>query len=74
MKYVKYFLPIKNIGETNEDNLELLCVDGSRRPISEFNNCNWGPVPTDAIMTTSAKTSSARNSYQRWLQVFCIIK
>jgi len=45
-------------------------VDGSRRPISEFKNCNWGPVPTDAIMTTSAKSSSARISYQRWLQVF----
>ncbi|XP_060870833.1 transferrin 2 [Metopolophium dirhodum] len=54
--------------KTTEDDLELLCVDGSRRPISEFNYCNWGPVPTDAIMTTSAKTSSARISYQRWLQ------
>ncbi|XP_060857598.1 transferrin 2-like isoform X2 [Metopolophium dirhodum] len=51
-----------------EDDLELLCVDGSRRPISEYNTCNWGPVPTDAIMTTSAKTSSARISYQRWLR------
>ncbi|XP_016660805.1 melanotransferrin-like [Acyrthosiphon pisum] len=54
--------------KTREDDLELLCVDGSRRPISEFNTCNWGPVPTDAIMTTSSKTSSARISYQRWLQ------
>jgi len=69
-KICEIFLPIKNLGKTTEDDLELLCVDGSRRPISEFNNCNWGPVPTDAIMTTSAKSSSARISYQRWLQVF----
>lgn len=56
-----FFLPITNIGKTKDDNLELLCVDGSRRPISEFKYCNWGPVPTDAIMITSAKSSSARN-------------
>jgi len=74
IKYVKYFYQLYNSGKTREDDLELLCVDGSRRPISEFNNCNWGPVPTDAIMTTSAKSSSARISYQRWLQVFCTIK
>ncbi|CAI6351931.1 unnamed protein product [Macrosiphum euphorbiae] len=51
-----------------EDDLELLCVDGSRHSISEFNTCNWGPVPTDTIMTSSTKTSSARISYQRWLR------
>jgi len=56
--------------QTREDDLELLCVDGSRRPINEFNNCNWGIVPTDAIVTTSAKSSTARSLYQRWLQVF----
>lgn len=65
---------IKNLGKTREDDLELLCVDGSRRPINEFKNCNWGPVPTDAIMTTSAKSSTTRISYQKWLQVFFIIK
>ncbi|VVC43089.1 Transferrin,Transferrin family, iron binding site,Transferrin-like domain [Cinara cedri] len=53
---------------TKEDDLELLCVDGSRRPISEFNRCNWGTAPTDAIVTTSAKTSADRMSYQKWLQ------
>lgn len=68
-KFKNILLQIKIIGKTNEDDLELLCLDGSRRPISEFHNCNWGPVPTDAIMTTSAKSSSVRSSYQRWIQV-----
>ncbi|XP_025413033.1 melanotransferrin [Sipha flava] len=54
--------------KTKENDLELLCLDGSRRPISEYRSCNWGPTPTDAIMTTSAKSSSARISFQKWLQ------
>ncbi|XP_050420671.1 melanotransferrin [Adelges cooleyi] len=54
--------------QTREDDLELLCLDGSRRPINEYERCNWGPAPTDSIVTTSAKSSSARSSYQKWLQ------
>lgn len=61
------------LARTKEDDLELLCVDGSRRPISEFHSCNWGTAPTDAIVTTSAKTSSDRMAYQKWLQVTSII-
>lgn len=60
------------LAQTKEDDLELLCEDGSRRPINEFKNCNWGLVPTDAIVTTSAKLSLTRSLYQRWLQVFLI--
>lgn len=58
------------LAQTKEDDLELLCEDGSRRPISEFRNCHWGLAPTDAILTTSAKSSSTRILYQNWLQVF----
>lgn len=58
------------LAQTRENDLELLCLDGSKRPISEYNNCNWGLTPTDAIVTTSAKSSSDRFAYQKWLQVF----
>lgn len=58
------------VAQTKEEDLELLCEDGSRRPISEFSNCNWGLAPTDAIVTTSAKSSSTRVLYQKWLEVF----
>jgi len=64
MTYVAY------LAQTKEEDLELLCEDGSRRPISEFSDCNWGLAPTDAIVTTSAKSSSTRILYQNWLQVF----
>jgi len=61
------------LAQTKEEDLELLCVDGSRRPINEFYNCNWGQVPTDSIVTTSAKTTSTRLSYQKWLLVFLML-
>lgn len=74
--YANYF---NILAQTKEYNLELLCLDGTRRSISEFNNCNWGLTPTDAIVTTSAKSSSERFAYQKWLQVFglliyCVLK
>lgn len=55
-------------------------MDGSRRPINDYQMCNWGMAPTDAIVTTSAKPSSTRLLYQNWLNVsiifssdFCIL-
>lgn len=50
-------------------------MDGSRRPINEYQTCNWGMAPTDAIVTTSAKSSATRLMYQNWLHVsitFCL--
>ncbi|XP_026287309.1 uncharacterized protein LOC113212723 [Frankliniella occidentalis] len=51
-----------------KDNFELLCVDGSRRPIDDFRSCNWGPVQSHAIVTTSAKSPDVRRLYQDFLQ------
>ncbi|XP_075238326.1 transferrin 2 [Lycorma delicatula] len=49
-------------------NFELLCTDGSRRPVDMYKECNWGQVPTHAIVTTSATVPKQRNLYQQFLK------
>ncbi|KAK7603014.1 hypothetical protein V9T40_003013 [Parthenolecanium corni] len=51
-----------------ENDFELLCKDGSRRPVGEYHNCNWGKVTSDAIVSSSAKSSDVRKKYQAFLQ------
>lgn len=46
----------------------MFCKDGTRRPISEYRSCNWGQVPTHAIVTTSATSSELRIRYQKFLE------
>lgn len=52
----------------SEDQLQLLCKNGQRVPVSEYLNCNWGMVPTNALVTSSARTIEERKKYQRFLQ------
>ncbi|KDR17893.1 melanotransferrin isoform X2 [Zootermopsis nevadensis] len=47
---------------------ELLCQDGSRKPVDEYQSCYWDIVPTHAVVTTSAKSTELRKSYQRFLK------
>uniref|UniRef100_T1GTP7 Transferrin-like domain-containing protein n=1 Tax=Megaselia scalaris TaxID=36166 RepID=T1GTP7_MEGSC len=49
------------------DKFELLCKDGRRVPITEYQQCNWGLVPTDALVTSSARTFKERKQFQRFL-------
>lgn len=49
------------------DDFELLCKDGSRFPINEYRQCNWGLVPAHAIVTSSARSADERKRYQRFL-------
>ncbi|PIO23315.1 hypothetical protein AB205_0152590 [Aquarana catesbeiana] len=35
-----------------KDDLELLCPDGSRKPITEYESCNLAVVPAHAVVTT----------------------
>uniref|UniRef100_A0A1B6EA49 Transferrin-like domain-containing protein n=1 Tax=Clastoptera arizonana TaxID=38151 RepID=A0A1B6EA49_9HEMI len=46
---------------------ELLCKDGSRRTVEEFQTCNWGTVPSNALVTTSAKPAKLRRLYQSFI-------
>jgi hypothetical protein len=53
----------------SEDQFELLCKNGERRPVSEYMNCNWGAVPSNALVTSSARSIEERKRYQRFLQL-----
>ncbi|XP_034658557.1 melanotransferrin [Drosophila subobscura] len=50
------------------DKFELLCRDGRRVPINDYRQCNWGQVPADAIVTSSARSFSDRAQYQMFLK------
>lgn len=52
---------------TSADQFELLCKDGTRRPITEYLQCNWGLVPSHALVTSSARTAEERRRYQSFL-------
>ena len=49
------------------EDFELLCLDGSRRSIGGYRDCNWGQIPSDAVATTSAKSIETRLKYQAFL-------
>ncbi|XP_049880568.1 melanotransferrin [Pectinophora gossypiella] len=57
----------KILGGVLEDEFELICRDGSRMPVTEWEQCNWGRVPADAIVTSSAATQEQRRKYQNFL-------
>ncbi|XP_033207220.1 melanotransferrin [Belonocnema kinseyi] len=52
-----------------KENFELLCPDGSRKPIDEYRLCNWGEIPSRAIVTSSATKQGTRKLYQRFLEM-----
>lgn len=52
----------------SKDNFQLFCKDGTRRPLSDYQICNWGVVPGSAIVTSSALTYELRKKYQKFLQ------
>lgn len=63
---------IKNIIfsiDFSADDFELLCDDGSRAPVTDYETCNWGTVPSNAIVTTSAKSPEQRRGLQDFLKV-----
>lgn len=52
---------------TSADQFELLCKDGSRRPVTEYLQCNWGLVPSHALVTSSARSAEERRRYQSFI-------
>lgn len=57
-----------NFPTVNKNDFELLCLDGKRKPIEEYNYCNWGSVPSHAVVTSSAKNIETRRIYQKFLE------
>lgn len=50
------------------DQFQLLCKNGQRMPVSDYLQCNWGLVPANAIVTSSARTIEQRKQYQKFLE------
>ncbi|ESO87859.1 hypothetical protein LOTGIDRAFT_234865 [Lottia gigantea] len=46
---------------------ELLCLDGSRQPVTEWATCNLARVPSQAVVTNKKKSETIRKHYQRVL-------
>jgi len=56
-------------GGVKKTDFELLCPDGLRRSVDDYLLCNWGEVPTHAVVASSAKTVQERLKYQDFLRV-----
>lgn len=52
----------------SKDQFSLLCPDGSRKPIDDHLNCNWGEIPSNAVVVSSATETEKRNLYQSFLE------
>ncbi|CAK9812062.1 MELTF [Anthophora plagiata] len=57
-----------DLNSVKKDQFELLCRDGTRKSIDEYTHCNWGNVPSRAIVTSSATKVETRRLYQRFLE------
>lgn len=64
---VSEMIASKKFRSVNTDRFELLCKDGSRKPLSEYRSCNWGLVPSHAVVTSSARSQEERKHYQRFM-------
>lgn len=58
----------KSFKSTSADQFQLLCKNGQRAPVSDYLQCNWGLVPSNAIVTSSARTIEERKQYQKFLE------
>ena len=49
------------------DQFELLCLDGTRRPVSDYEQCSWGIAPGHFVIVSSAMASGERRAVQKFL-------
>ncbi|XP_011298929.1 ovotransferrin, partial [Fopius arisanus] len=52
----------------SKDQFQLLCRDGSRKSVDDYRDCNWGNVPSRAVVASSATSPEFRRVYQRFLK------
>ncbi|GAB0092188.1 Transferrin [Sergentomyia squamirostris] len=64
---VKEMISSKGFKSITEDRFELFCPDGQKRPVSSYRECNWGLVPSNAIVVSSAKSSDERKQIEQFL-------
>ena len=68
MQKIFIFFSLLNSATQKKENFELLCPDGSRKSVDEYRLCNWGEVPSRAIVTSSATKQITRKLYQNFLE------
>ncbi|KAG5343730.1 TRFM protein, partial [Acromyrmex charruanus] len=57
-----------DFSSVKKEQFELLCTSGIRKSIDDYSTCNWGIVPSRAIVTSSATNFETRRRYQRFLE------
>ncbi|XP_011195996.1 melanotransferrin [Zeugodacus cucurbitae] len=65
---VMEMLQTNEFGSLSPDRFELLCRDGRRVAVSEYRQCHWGVIPSDAVVTSSARNSFERKKFQQFLR------
>lgn len=65
---VSEMIQSKSFKSTSPDQFQLLCKNGQRAPVSDYLQCNWGLVPSNAIVTSSARRIEERKQYQNFLE------
>lgn len=54
--------------QIKKEQFKLLCMDGTRQSVDEYRTCNWGRVPSRAVITSSATKFEIRRLYQKFLE------
>ncbi|XP_046549141.1 LOW QUALITY PROTEIN: melanotransferrin-like [Haliotis rubra] len=49
------------------DTFRLLCPDNTKRPVTDFAECNWGVIPSHIIMTSAVREQEVVNSFKRFI-------
>lgn len=65
---VREMVNSKSFKGVSTDEFQLLCKNGQRMPVSDYLLCNWGMVPSNAIVTSSARTPEQRRQFQKFLE------
>ena len=63
-----HFIILIILGSVKKEQFELLCTSGIRKSVDDYSTCNWGIVPSRAIVTSSATNFETRRRYQRFLE------
>ena len=53
------FVPSTALNNTDSSKLELLCANGGRAPIDQWERCNLGLEPPRVVVSSAAKTANA---------------
>jgi len=63
------FVKHNSVSKSNipPEELELLCLDGTRRPVSEYEQCSWGTAPGHFVIVSSAMEDTERFAVQKFL-------